>query len=71
MRSINGYGKTIAFVLTVMLPAPSLAADGAPAGKVTIAAADPLRVDRRAGTLTIPAGQQDRHGTAGPRGAMV
>lgn len=26
MRSITGYGKTIAFMLTVMLPTPSLAA---------------------------------------------
>lgn len=32
MKSITGYGKTIAFVLTVMLPAPSLAAGGAGAG---------------------------------------
>jgi hypothetical protein len=55
MRSINGYGKTIAFILTVMLPAPSLASQGQNPGTATIAIAAPLGSGPVSGALALAA----------------
>ena len=42
MRSITGYGKTIAFMLTVMLPTPSLAAGADLGHQATVIATAPF-----------------------------
>jgi hypothetical protein len=63
MRSINGYGKTIAFMLTVMLPAPSLAADSPVTGKVTKAIAVPLQTGPAAGAPILATAPQNPRAT--------
>lgn len=50
MRRINGYGRTIAFILTIMLPAPSLGASSPKIERAALTEAGPVSLGRAIGS---------------------